>query len=154
MDNQGNRVAIWIAALGMASTLASGAIGYRSGSNAIDKDYVQIATDLLKQKDTSPELRAWSANVLENLSPVPFTIKLKNELSDNGFSKTKLIPPSQIPMPESAALCPDLLARYPNPNDLTFRTLIMAYQDCRINHENFVKFINSINKNNKAENSK
>ena len=142
---EGGSAAIWIAALGMISTLASGVIGYQSGSNAVDKDYVQIATGLLQRKDASPELRNWSAKVLEKLSPVPFGAKLQGELASQGFVVTRLIEPSPIPMPDSAALCPDLIKQYPDPNKLTWEVLLRAYQDCRINHDNFVDYIRDVN---------
>lgn len=145
MIKEGGSAAIWIAAIGMISTLASGIIGYKSGSNAVDKDYVQIATGLLQRNDASPELRAWSAKVLEKLSPVPFGAKLKGELASQGFVVTRFIEPGPIPMTDSAALCPDLLKQYPDPNKLSWEMLLRAYQDCRINHENFVDYIRKVN---------
>ena len=56
-------------------------MGYQSGTKSINKDYVQIAMNNLNNEKSTPELRKWSIEVLNKLSPIPMDSSLKKELS-------------------------------------------------------------------------
>lgn len=53
----------------------------------LKKDYVSIATNILKEdsKKQEPELRAWAVMVLDANSPVPFSSKAKQGLQQTGI---------------------------------------------------------------------
>lgn len=55
--------AVIIAGLGVIGTIAGSMIGYQTGSNAVNKDYVALAISILDKKDASPDLRKWSVDV-------------------------------------------------------------------------------------------
>ncbi len=108
MSKQQSSVTIGVALLGGFATLASGAIGYRNGLNAVEKDYVQIAVTMLDKEETSPRLRKWAVDVLSELSPVPFERELREELESSGLLSASDIQPRA---PDPTALtrdCPDL----------------------------------------------
>ncbi|QBM74546.1 hypothetical protein E2E30_01390 [Sphingomonas sp. AAP5] len=137
-----------VAAIGAVASVAAGAIGYQSGSNAVDKDYVEMATTILSKKDASPELRRWSVSVLSKLSPVPFGSKLESQLSESGLGAVRLtVPPIQIPK-EIMEPCPDLLKGIKKPTDVLLVKVANEYQRCRLKHEAIEGWVSETNKNN------
>jgi len=137
---------IVIALIGVVGTVAAGAIGYQSGSKAVDKDYVQIATSILDRKDTSPELRKWSVDVLSSLSPVPFTPRLKTELSAAGLASTRYIV-NRIKVPGNMrTLCPDLIGTALRENkEIPYESLVREFGECRLRHNSTIKLIDQLN---------
>jgi hypothetical protein len=142
MSNQSPSLAVAIA-------IVAGAIGYQSGSKAVDKDYVQMAMTNLANKETSPELRQWSVQILNKLAPVPLSQKLQDQLVT-----TQYITP-QIIIPKVAAPCPDLIkqdqGKQIDPTDLEahnriFVRWVNAYEDCRIKHDLLGKYLHDLNK--------
>jgi len=150
LKTEGPWLALSIAAIGMIGTLAAGAIGYQSGIKQVDKDYVQIAIDILRKKDSSQELRKWSVDVLNSLSPVPFGKSLEKQLEQQGLSSIVFVRP-KLPLDKTEMIkpCPPL----PPLKDNTIRTLIrqsvnddMEYSKCRLRHQALIDFIQYYNK--------
>lgn len=148
MNNQSPWLAISIAIVGTIGTVSAGAIGYQSGAKAVDKDYVQMAITNLGSKDTSPELRQWSVQILNKLAPVPLSNKLQEQLV-----KTQYVAP-KIAIPEVAAPCPDLIKldkdKPFDPTDIEahnrlFAKWVRSYEDCRIKHDLLAKYLHDIN---------
>jgi hypothetical protein len=44
------------------------------------REYVQLAASLLKDKDTSPDLRDWATRLMSQNSPIPFSAKVQEDL--------------------------------------------------------------------------
>lgn len=145
MDEKYPWSTVAVAAIGVVGTIAGSMVGYKSGSMAVDKDYVQMAISSLAAKDTSPELRSWSVEVLNKLAPVPFGPALKRELV-----VVPLTP--RVPIPkEAGALCPDIIGdarRHPNKRpsmEAEYRQFVLEYELCRVRHKEFVRYIRGLN---------
>lgn len=138
---------VFIAGIGMVGALAAGALGYQSGSNAVNKDYVALAISTLDKKDASPELRKWSVDVLSTLSPVAFNSKLKEELTVSGLKRQRYIY-TPVTVPSFAKeLCPNVLAKIPREvGDRDLQRLAREYETCRVKYEHFMKYIQEHNK--------
>jgi len=139
-------VNVAVAAIGAMGMIVAGMIGYANGSDAVEKDYVQIAVNMLDKKDTSPELRAWAVNVLSDLSPVPFGEKLKEELTNKGIYRERFIvrrfePPAILVKP-----CPNFLP--PKNPSITEKEALRAaneYEKCRIQMDSLIDYISETN---------
>lgn len=144
--NEGGWATVVIAGLGLAGTVAAGAFGYQAGTAAVNKDYVQIAVTNLDRKDASPELRKWSVDVLNRLSPVPFGRKLEGELSNRGLGNMVYIQPV-IPIPKGAEeRCPDIVrSKIPNEKD-PLVALATEYEDCRLRLDRLANYLVEIHK--------
>lgn len=152
MKRLGESSAVLVAIIGMLATSAAALVGYQSGTNSLAKDYVQIATSILGQKDASPELRQWSAEVLAKHSPVAISPYLQRQLGEQGFKVVALVP--EIPVPKFAKDCPDLMAQYPDPSKLSWETLLRAYGVCRVSNNSLVGYLKALNKNSLRQNAK
>ncbi|TFU06158.1 hypothetical protein EUV02_03860 [Polymorphobacter arshaanensis] len=53
--------------------ISVGKMNQDASHEGIDKDYVGLAVNILNAKGSPPESRQWALNVLNKLSPVPFT---------------------------------------------------------------------------------
>ena len=140
-------LSIVIACVGLAGTLVGAFLGYQTGERTVNKDYVQIAMSNLNNEKSSPELREWSVEVLNKLSPVPMNSNLRNELT-----KFIYVKPFAIPIPTFAMdLCPDLIGKgkgHVNTvahHEEMDRRFIEEYEICRTRFESLVKYINEIN---------
>ena len=69
-------------AIPIVLTVAGYYIQRQLSSEGIRKDYVGIATAILKEKadGQEPELRAWAVKILDENAPIPFTKKAKESL--------------------------------------------------------------------------
>lgn len=148
MSEQSPWLAVAIAIVGTVGTVTAGAIGYQSGSKAVDKDYVQMAITNLGNNTTSPELRQWSVQILNKLAPVPLSDKLREQLVSSRY----IVP--KIPIPNAAAPCPDLIKQTKNdkfdPADIEYHNrlfgrFIREYEDCRIKHDIIGKYLRDLN---------
>lgn len=71
-----NKWLLGITALSVLVTpVAVAIITSNSNRSSTDKDYVNIAVSILNSKDSRPENRDWALEVLNKLSPVPFSRK-------------------------------------------------------------------------------
>lgn len=145
MDSGGWSTAI-VAVAGLTGTIVAGAIGYQSGANAVDKDYVQMAVANLDRKDASPELRKWSVDVLGKLSPVPFGKKLENELTAGPIYRERTTWKRIEPPAELMTSCPDLLKGKGPISQKLVKKVLVEYQVCRIKSESMLSWIAEINK--------
>lgn len=145
-----NWSAVAIAVVGLVGTVTAGVIGYQNGTNAVEKDYVQIAIGTLEKKDASPELRRWSVDVLSKLSPVPFGKKLEDQLTEGrAFMAAVYIPPIKIEG-GMAEQCPDMLqsewARKEWVSGEKIVDLMKEYELCRSRHKHTLQLIDELNK--------
>jgi hypothetical protein len=81
MADQPSWVAVAVACVGVLGTLGGAVLGYQSGAMSVNKDYVQIAMNNLNNDKSTPELREWSVEILNKLSPVPMNSSLIQKLS-------------------------------------------------------------------------
>jgi len=126
---------VTVAAIGAVASVAAGAIGYQSGSNAVDKDYVEMATTILSKKESSPELRRWSVAVLGKLSPVPFGEKLETQLSQGGLGPTPTIY-ARIEIPHQILeRCPDVMKGAKAYTEPLLLKAAKEYEICRAKHD-------------------
>jgi len=148
MSDQSPWLAVAIAIVGTVGTVAAGAIGYQSGSKAVDKDYVQMAITSLGSKDTSPELRQWSVQILNKLAPVPLSQKLQEQLVTTRYIT------ATIPIPKVAEPCPDLIKQDQGTkidntdieaHNRLFEKFVRNYEECRIKHDLLAKYIRDLN---------
>jgi hypothetical protein len=126
-------VNITIAAMGLVATIISGAIGYASGGSVIKKEYVQIAISNLNNKESSPNMRSWSMEVISEFSPIPFG----KDLRSNIVSGKALFPPPQLPASLSQNCDPVPVPPSPmtDPERIVWEhNLISAYGDCAARH--------------------
>jgi hypothetical protein len=135
-----------VAVIGMVATGISGVVGYQTGTNAVNKDYVSLAISTIDKKDASPELRKWAVDVLNTLSPVPFGAKLKKELTTG----TPLVTTYAMRMNPPGVLmheCPDVLKGSGKEvsDDLAFK-VVNQYDVCRIKVQEFISWVNAVNK--------
>ena len=78
-----------------------GAIQQQLAQQGLKKDYVQIASTILKENPTGqdPELRSWAVQMLSDNSPVPFSNKAKQNLQQGNTLVVTTIWPPLIPPP-------------------------------------------------------
>ena len=101
-------------AIPVVLTVAGYFIQKQLAAEGLRKDYVSIATTILKEKadGQEPELRAWAVKVLDENAPIPFSGKAKEGLLTGAIITAGL--PWQGP-PEACRKPPkrrDVLARY------------------------------------------
>lgn len=138
---------VGVAVVGLAAAIISGMMGYQTGSNAVNKDYVSLAISTLDKKDATPELRKWSVDVLSKLSPVPFDAKLKEELAVNGLTRERVVF-RRVEAPKSLLVkCPNLMPK----NDSAIsaelaQKVVNSYDLCRAKHEFLTDFLSDYNK--------
>lgn len=146
MAGNDHTATIVVALAGAAAAIISGYLGYQSGSNAVDKDYVSLAISTLDKKESSPELRKWSVDVLSKLSPVPFNSELKKELETAGMRQRMVFNEVQVP-DFFKEPCPNLLPKFPKEvGDQDLRKLAREYEACRFKYDDFLQYINGLNK--------
>jgi hypothetical protein len=137
---------IVVALAGATAAIISGYLGYQTGTSAVEKDYVSLAISTLDKKESSPELRKWSVDVLSKLSPVPFNSELKKELETAGTRQRMVFKDVQVPdfLKEP---CPNILSKIPKEvGDQELRKLAREYEVCRTKYDSFLKYINGLNK--------
>jgi hypothetical protein len=140
-------VYVTVGVLGTLGTIAVGIIAYQSGQAAVNKDYVGFAITALQNKDTSPELRRWSVDVLSKFSPVPFGSKLKQELEADGLYMTKMIFPRIRVPTEMSEPCPDILKDAETAvSGEAVIDLMEAYEVCRIKQAAVVEYVTKVDK--------
>lgn len=139
---------IGIAIIGAAGIVAAAVVGYQSGTNTVNKDYVQIAMTNLRDEKASPELRRWSSQILNELSPVPMGTVLEEQLAEPAYITPK------IPVPEFASeKCPDLIRdgankAFENTGEAqkTFERFVREYEACRTRYDSLVSYLNDISR--------
>ncbi|GAO38360.1 hypothetical protein SCH01S_14_00240 [Sphingomonas changbaiensis NBRC 104936] len=133
-----------IGGFGLIGVIVAGVLGYQSGSNAVNKDYVQLAATMLTNKESSPELRKWSVDVLNKMSPVPFTQKQKEVLTG------AIVPVFMPPVPQNKVgltknmreLCPDVIKNAPKEMTREWMLFVLEkYERCRARHNVMVDYI-------------
>jgi len=140
-------LSVAVALVGLVGGLGGAILGYQSGVKSVDKDYVQIAMTNLNNEKASPELRQWSVQILNKLSPVPMGGKLRNELASYIY-----VQPAKIPLPKFAETpCPNLIKTIPPGNksvdqhNEVDRKFINEYEACRIKFDSIVNYLKKIN---------
>jgi hypothetical protein len=70
----------------------------------LKKDYVLIATNILKENPANqePELRKWAVTMLDDNSPIPFSGKVKEGLEKGVYIPVSVAPPK---LPEAPKPC-------------------------------------------------
>lgn len=141
-----NWVTVIAVVLGLIGTIVSGVIGYQSGSNAVNKDYVSLAITTLDKKDASPELRKWAVDVLSQLSPVAFGDKLKKELvNGTPFIISGVTPTVKIP-PGLDKQCPDVMKGTGKVVGRAIAVKVLnEYEKCRIRYELMLEYLSKMN---------
>ncbi len=107
-----------------------------------------MAITNLANKESSPELRQWSVEILNKLAPIPLSKKLQDELT---FA-SKINP--RIPLPESAEGCPDIAKSvlqdaHANKSEDKYSEILFGlakeYEACRLKHANLTEYISALN---------
>lgn len=92
-------------------------------NDAIKKDYVQIALDVLKDEKQDKEIRKWAVTVLDKNAPVPFSSKMINKL-EGGYPL--LI---RMPIPPEEFMSPPLKLKSLSKNDTTMTDLLQTINE-------------------------
>ena len=153
MNDKSPWLSVIVAVVGVAGVAFGASLTYLSGSMSVNKDYVKIAMDNLNNQNSSPELRQWSTQILNELSPVPMSGKLRKELGSELIVRpAEPVQQIKILIPDLVKdFCPDLIANV-KPGGQSAerhaevdRIFISEYEKCRIKFYYFRTYIDKLN---------
>lgn len=101
----------------------------RMSSDAVRKDYVQMAIGILSNKDTKDdkELRDWASKIIRQSSPVPFGKEVEASLATGSITVLPAIPKSVLSMELMEP--PEQWRQLPATSPLSADDLIVNYAD-------------------------
>ncbi|WP_129933957.1 MULTISPECIES: hypothetical protein [unclassified Pseudomonas] len=104
----------------------------QTSADAVKKDYVQMAVNILNSEKSDEEMRGWAVAVLDRSSPVPFTRDMKDSIrrGESFIAPVFQLPPS-ILMEPPESLKP-LKEEKPTLRDLMINT-VENYSICKKN---------------------
>jgi hypothetical protein len=149
-------VSLAVGAMTLVGAIVGSMLTYSVAAESVSKDYVQIATTILTNEKSSPELRTWSIAVLDTKSPVPFTAKQKEELSERGIlGAAVVVPQSKIDLPDGVkAPCRDVLAGNPPATREFLFQVLREYGECRARHNVTLEYVAQLNRSIDEQNAR
>jgi hypothetical protein len=128
-------------AVPVIAAVIGGAATYATTIASVNKDYVQMAVDVIAKRDTDPNLRQWSVKVVNKLGPVPITDPART---------ASLVLVHRINLPANLATpCEDLSMLKGKTGADVFKQMLddtEKYGNCRLKHAALVNIIAQVNK--------
>jgi hypothetical protein len=142
---------IWLTiAIGIVIPLLTAYIGWQAGNNSINKDYVQIASQIAQSKDSPKPLKKWAAKLLNEMSPVPFSEGVEESIAVYAASDSKyedFIFLSKDILKESwAQPCQnfDSIFEGNNISNEQIARILSGYKECELRMSSMIKMISKM----------
>ncbi len=142
---------IWLTiAIGIIIPLLTAYIGWQAGNNSINKDYVQIASQIAQSKDSPKPLKKWAAKLLNEMSPVPFSEGVEESIAVYPASDSKyenfVFLPKDILKERWAQPCQsfDSLLQDKNISNEQIVRVLLGYKECELRMKSMIKMISQM----------
>lgn len=142
---------LWLTfAIGILVPLLTAYIGWQAGNNSINKDYVQIASQIAQSPDSPKPLKKWAAKLLNEMSPVPFSEGVEESIAvyaaSNSTYENFILLPKDILKEKWAQPCRnfDSLLKGPPVTDEQLRSLYVGYKECELRMASMIRMLSEM----------